>query len=265
MPNEPSESDLLVKFEQDNIPPHYKSYYSSKRHNFFATIQQFSYIWKCFTVLDEIWQREFEAMQRLGDTSLIFPMILFMNAHAKTRIAFELACSVCVPEAHSIMRDAIESFAYGNRLASDPKLCETWLKKNDDQAAAQLFRKEFEDFKAKQLFAGLPDLHRLWKEYSEFGSHTNINSIFPRFAMAKTATDVEFRLNYTGGEPQVLVPALFEMILAIYVMEGHFFGLFESRLKLGLQIPSMRERFEREKERVRLHVIKTFNLKPPSN
>jgi hypothetical protein len=43
--------------------------------------------------LDEIVLREFEVMQRLRDPNLMLPMILFMNAHQKMRVALELGCS----------------------------------------------------------------------------------------------------------------------------------------------------------------------------
>jgi len=84
------EADVLVKFERDNIPPYYKEYYGNKRHNFFATIQQFPYLWRCYISLDEIWQREFEVMRDLRDPSLMFPLTVYMSGHAKMRVAFEV-------------------------------------------------------------------------------------------------------------------------------------------------------------------------------
>jgi len=52
--------------------------------------------------LDEIVLREFEVMQRLRDPNLMLPMILFMNAHQKMRVALELRYSTCLSEAHSL-------------------------------------------------------------------------------------------------------------------------------------------------------------------
>lgn len=104
---DPTESDLLVEFERLHIPEHYKLFYVPKRHNLFATIQQFPYIWNCFMHLDKIVLREFEAMQRLRDLGLVLPMALLMNAHAKIRLAFELACGT--PE-----QGRLEIVAFGN-------------------------------------------------------------------------------------------------------------------------------------------------------
>src|SRR2546430_3969719 len=143
MAREPTEEDLLVEFERQRITLPYKSDYVAKRQNFFSTIQRFTYIWNSFMQLDAILQREFEVMQRLRDTGLMLPMILFMNAHHKMRIAAELACSTCLSEAHSILRDAIESAAHGHRLASDPQLLKSWIQKNDSDEAKKIFSKEF--------------------------------------------------------------------------------------------------------------------------
>ena len=41
----PQETDLLVKFEIDNIPTEYREYYATKRNNFFASIQGFREMW----------------------------------------------------------------------------------------------------------------------------------------------------------------------------------------------------------------------------
>lgn len=69
------EKELLVRFEQAHIPPHYKSYYMTKRHNLFATIQQFAYLWDCQMVLDKVLAREFEMMTELRNPNLMFPMV----------------------------------------------------------------------------------------------------------------------------------------------------------------------------------------------
>jgi hypothetical protein len=214
--------------------------------------------------LDAIVQREFENMQRLRDIYLMLPMMLFMNSHSKIRIAFELGCCTCLSEAHSILRDSIESAAHGHRLASDPQLLKPWIEKNDSEAAKKIFSAEFEHDKAKRLFDGLPELHALWKRFSEFGSHTNINSIVARFEINQTATDLQYKLNYLGGEPRVLVPALFEMVLVFGEIEKTLFKLAQARLQFDTKLVDMRTQFDTEKEAARWHIIKTFNVQPPS-
>jgi len=258
-----TEKDLLVEFEQAQIPLHYKSYYMNKRYNFFATIRQFSYLWNCYMLLEKILSRDFEVMMELRDPKLMFPMVLFMNGHAKMRVAFELGSAGCLSEAYSILRDAIESVAHGNRIAADPALLKPWVEKNDGKTALEAFKKEFEHNKAMRLFDGLPELHRLWRENSEFGSHTNLNSIVERFKIEKTATHLQYLLNYCGAEPKIAVMALFDMIHAFEQMENVIFELCQERLKLDLELPTMRAQFAQEKEKVRTHIIQTYSVQRP--
>lgn len=262
---DPTESDLLLEFERQHIPEHYKPFYAAKRHNLFATIQQFPNLWSCFMHLDKIVLSELETMQRMRDLGLVMPMMLLINAHAKIRIAFELACSAAVPEAHSILRDSIESAAHGHRLASDPQRLKLWLEKNDSDAAKKVFSQEFEHEKATRLFDALPELHRLWKQFSEFGSHVNINSILSRFEISQTDTDMEYRLNYTGViDAKLFAMVLFEIVLVFGEIEKVIFKLGKDRLHLDHKLAAMRTQYEAERETVRQHIIKTFHVQPPS-
>lgn len=107
---------LLHKFEVDNIPDQYRAYYSIKRNSFFASIQGFPEMWQHYLRLDAIWMREFTDLQSTRDATRMFPLLLYFNAHAKTRIAMELAFSGCMAEARSILRDAIEFVAHAHTM-----------------------------------------------------------------------------------------------------------------------------------------------------
>jgi len=256
---------ILVKFEEENLPDEYREYYAAKRNNFFATIQAAPFVWAAFMLLDEIWIRELQNMRTAIDTSRMFPLVLFMNGHAKIRIGLELAFSGCLPEAYSLFRDATESVAHGHRLFSDPELQKLWLSKYDDPNALDRFMQEFWHSKEDKLFDGLPELYRLWKRYSEWGSHANPISIVSRFVINETPKHIEWRLNYTGVEPRMLVPALFEVLLAFHVMEVVLFGDCHDRLKLDPDLVAMRLKFERDKEELRRGIIRTFNIPPPAS
>jgi hypothetical protein len=167
-------------------------------------------------------------------------------------------------EAYSILRDAIEATAHGHRLARNPDLIAVWLKKDEDDKTLKLYKQEFEEQKACKLFKDISELHGFWKRFSEYGSHTNLNALTERFGIERTTTHLEYKCNYTGSKPDILAPALFEMISVFHLMEMALFGVCESRLRLDLHIPTMRQNFGREKERVRHHIIETFKLKPPS-
>jgi hypothetical protein len=76
---------------------------------------------------------------------------------------------------------------------------------------------------------------------------------------------MEYRLNYIGvGDAKLLAMALFEMILVFAEIEKVLFKLAKGRLHLDSGLGDMRTRFEKEKEAVRHHIIKTFNVQPPS-
>src|ERR1035437_3962552 len=74
---EPQESDLLVPFESQHIPADYKEYYKTKRNNFFACVQGFPEMWKCYVDLDAIWLREFGDLGHLGRVNQVFPLALY--------------------------------------------------------------------------------------------------------------------------------------------------------------------------------------------
>jgi hypothetical protein len=259
-----NEADLLTKFEQEMLCDPYKGYYVAKRNNFFASIEGFKDLWDCFMLSNTIWMREFEDMRIVKDTGRMFPPILFMNGHLKMLIAMELGFSCCLTEAYSILRDAIESVVHGHRLFSDAALQTIWLKRIDGGTAGEDFNREFWHSKEDKLFDGLPELFDRWKRYSDIGAHTNINSIMSRFAVQEDSKDVTWQVRYTGVELRMLIPALFEMLLAFSEMEQVFYGDCEDRLKLDTALVDLRTKFQSDKEALRRKIIRTFNIQPPA-
>jgi len=258
------DADLLTKFEQEILQEPYRGYYAAKRNNFFASIEGFTDLWDCFMLSNTIRLREFEDMGKVRDPDRMFPPILSMNGHLKMLIAMELGFSSCLTEAYSILRDAIESVAHGHRLFSDPALQTIWLQKNDGGSAIQDFNREFWYEKEDKLFDGIPELFKWWKRFSDVGAHTNLNSIVSRFAIQQTPTDVTWRVNYIGVELRVLIPALFEMLLAFHVMEEVFYKDCENRLKLDTGLVDLRTKFQHGKEELRKKIIRSFNIQRPA-
>ncbi|HEU5234881.1 MAG TPA: hypothetical protein VFU50_18635 [Terriglobales bacterium] len=93
---------LLVSFERD-FPHDYKEYYKSKRHHLLASINAFRELWGMFMALDKILHREFDDLSTVRDPKTVLPFTFFINAHAKMRIALELAFQGCLQEARSIL------------------------------------------------------------------------------------------------------------------------------------------------------------------
>ena len=259
---EPQESDLLVPFEIENIPKDYKEYYAVKRNNLFSSIQGFPEMWKYYTMLDEIWLREFSDLKPPGRAAQLFPLMLYINAHAKMRISIELALSGCMSEARSIMRDAVEFVGHAHAMIVDPALQTVWIKKNDEHEA---FSRAFEHNKKQGLFKGLGELHRTWGQLSETGSHPNLNCICDRFVIAKSGDEVQsWQLNYLGVPDQrVWAMSLFSLLLTCFTMENTFFNDYAGRLNLDHVLGDMRTAFEGRKETTREYLKFRYNVQLP--
>lgn len=260
---EPEESDLLLPFEIQNIPQHYQEYYKTKRNNFFASIQAFPEMWTYYTRLDKIWVREFDDLRSASDPTRMFPLVLYINAHAKIRVSIELGFSGCLAEARSVLRDAIEFVAHAHAMLQDTELQKTWLNRNNGEVAREAFRDALERHKKQGVFKGLYELHEIWGQLSETASHANLNAICDRFVQATSEHHVEFKVSYSGVEPRTWATSLFSMLLACFTMERTLFSDYEDRLKLDDVLVRMRDEFERYKEQLRRHLIVRYQVKPP--
>jgi len=260
----PQESDLLVPFESQILPEEYKQYYKTKRNNFFASIQKFPGMWKYYMMLDQIWIREFQIMETARDSERMFPLLLYFNAHAKIRVSIELAFSGCMAEARSILRDAIEFVAHAHTMMGDAELQKIWLSKGDDEAALEAFKDAYERNKKEGVFKGLPELHRVWGQLSETGSHATINAICERYKSIKTEKHIEFRLNYCGLEEPNWALSLFALLLTCFTMEQTFFTDCKTRLQFDEKLLQMRAELEQLKEQIREEIKVKYKLKSPS-
>jgi hypothetical protein len=263
--NQLEESDkTLVKFEIDNIPNDYREYYGAKRSNFFASIQNFGEMWDFYLKLDAVWVRGFADLYVARDPNGMFPLMLYINAHAKIRVAMELAFAGCMSEARSILRDAIEFIAHGHAMVSDPELQKKWLSKNDDAAALEAFKDAFERQKKAGVFKGLDELHKTWGDLSETGSHANINAVVDRFVQVTDDKHVTFKLNYTGVESERLWRTMiFTMLLTCSTMLATFLSDYDGRLKLDDTLMRMRQECDRIKEQLREMLKVRYKIEPP--
>jgi hypothetical protein len=257
---QPQESDLLVPFEIQNIPAKYREYYLIKRNNLFASIQGFAEMWQYYLMLDAIWLRGFEDLEQARDTGRVFPLMLYVNVHAKIRVAIELALSGCMGEARSIVRDAIEYVAHAHHILKDPLLQKTWLDKDVQEKA---FTDAFERYKKVGLFSGLAELHKSYGELSEIGSHPTPLALSERFVITDTPGGQQWKINYTGGEPRQWAMGLFSLLLTCFAMEDMFFNDYKTRLQLDNTLVTMRRDFEIYKERLRRILIERYNVVPP--
>lgn len=224
MANEANDNDLLLPFETLAISGDYREYYKTKRNNFFATIQQKGDLWRYHLQLDEIWLRDIADLRVAIDQTRSFPMLFFITAHAKIRISIELAFSACIQEARSIMRDAVESTAFGHYMLRKPELQEVWLRK-DDPEGRTVFAQRFEKDKKLQLFAGLDELYRTYGQLSEIGSPVNPLSLSTRIKVVKDDDRTRsFNISYTDPDidEKTVVTGLFSLLLTCFTIENTF-------------------------------------------
>jgi hypothetical protein len=225
-------------------------------------VQGFPELWQYYFLLDEIWLREFGDLKPPGDPRLLFPLILFFNAHAKIRVSIELGFAGCLAEARSILRDAVEFVAHAHRMVTDPQLQRVWISKNE---AEEAYKDAFERHKKEGLFKDLEELHKTFGTLSETGAHATLNAMCDRFVIThQTDGGQEWRLNYCGAEPRFWEVSLFSMLLTCFTMENTFFEDYKSRLKLDHVLIDMRSKFEKYKERLREYIKLRHELKPPA-
>lgn len=211
-------------------------------------------------MLDKIILREFADLTTRPDLKKLFPLFLYFEAHVKIRASMELALSVCMPEARSILRDGIEFVAHAHRMLKDPELQKTWLSKNDE---AEAFAAAFEKNKKTGLFNGLDALHKRWGELSETGAHATINAVSQRYVQTQDEKGITFRWNYCGVDPQAWALEIFTMVLTFFEMQRTLYSDYEDRLKFDDILLRMGREFEVGKETLRSKLIKRFGLKPP--
>ncbi len=254
------EEEFLTAFERANIPPEYKEHYLAKRQNFHASIRGFPELWDLYLLLDKIILREFEDLRKRPDLKKLFPLFMYFEAHVKIRASMELALSVCLPEARSILRDGIEFIAHAHHMLKDPELQKTWLNKNEE---ANAFKAAFEKDKKTGVFNGLDELYTRWAELSETGAHATINAVCQRYVQSEDEKGINFRWNYCGADAQMWALEIFTMLTTFYKMEETLFLDYEDRLKLDDTLLRLRSDFEARKEMLRRKLIARYELKPP--
>lgn len=263
MIREAEDKDLLVEFELKALPDEYREYYKIKRNNLFSSIQNLPEHWTFFCKIDQIWHREVTDLEVGMSPETALPMTLYINAHSKIRISMELAFSACMQESRSVLRDAVESVAHAHHMLRDVAHLKAWLGKYDQNGEA-VFKKAFVEDKKKNLFKGVPELHEKFCQLSETGSHPTPLSLSGKVTFRETESSRGMAVTYTGvTDPRLFAMELFSRLLTCYVMECTFFDDYNARLKLDPKLMSMRQEFEQFKERLRQHLIKKYEVKPP--
>jgi hypothetical protein len=181
------------------------------------------------------------------------------------RISMELAFSNCMPEARSILRDAVETVAHAHHMLRDPANQLIWMNK-DEPTGRSAFKKAFEERKKTGLFSGLSELHEKYGELSEAGSHPTMESLANRVTVDDRDGKRHITVNYTGApDRRLFVMELFSRLLTCYVMERTLFEGYKTRLQLDPALVRMRQELEIFKENLRRTLIVRHKIPPPSS
>jgi hypothetical protein len=263
MESELKDADFLLALEQEILHGDYKEYFKTKRYNFLASVQQFPALWECYQLLDQIWLREFNDLERLHEPVRVLPMVLFMYAHAQLRVARELGFSCCFGEAWNTVRSGIEAVVHAYKLIREPGLLSVWIEKNDGKSQKDAFHQAFEAHKKKNLFPseyGLEELHGIYSEFSEFGTHSTIGAVSLHAETDCMPTNFALRHNYFEVEPKKIALYLARILTASSYMETAFFNCFDSRLKLDPELPKMRAEFSVAVDSTNSDLLRRFEI-----
>ncbi len=263
-------SDVLATFESKALRGDYRVYFERKRENFRASINNLPLLRDCFQLLDEIWVRELMDTQQIKDPNLALPAALFRDAHARLRIAMELAFSCCMHEALNSLRLGIEGVYHACKILNNPKETEqrarVWIETaNRTREAEKAFAELFEKNK-RQSFeeCGINGLYRYWADFSRY-SHSNMDSFSIRLESVQSPTGITWNVHYFETRPPNIAGTLFWLLLASVEMEKALFERFKTRLSLDPFLADLRTRFEEAKEKARRDIIQRFNWKPPTS
>ncbi|BDC47867.1 hypothetical protein F183_A01830 [Bryobacterales bacterium F-183] len=235
------EQELMLPFELHHIPAHYRDYYRVKRGNFFATILRFEKHWRGYLLLDSAIDLSLNHCQRLTEPKQLLPLLLYGQAHAKIRIAFELFFSSCLGEGRSVMRDAVEFASIAHYMRYSSELQQVWLNRAEDPKA---FEKEFRSNKKKKLFGTSPKLHAAWNHLSEIGAHCNIDAVADRL-LTDDSNDRDLRVESTYLHTDLKTwPLSAAYLLGVATeIEDLIFSDFETRLQLVPDLVATRRKW----------------------
>ncbi len=144
------------------------------------------------------------ATDNLSHTKDWFAAFFLMRAHACFLGAARLVLSGQATETYACLRAVLENALYGFYLSRNPASCETWLRRNESDAAKRAVRDEFtirrllEALKAADAQEGNV-AEALYNETIDYGAHPNERALIQAFKMEKGEGRIEFQVGYLAG------------------------------------------------------------------
>lgn len=256
---------VLLSFEDRNMSGEYRDYFIQKRKNYEVAIRDIPELWNCFQRLDEIWARSFSDLQIQTNRCEVLMSMLFRHAHGNFRIAFELSYSLAITQAWALVRTSIDAAVIAYKLHREPNLMKVWLNKDKGLNELKEYRKSFENDRKANLFPdghGLEELYKMYRFYSEVGSHPGFGSIALRLNSSVEGVQTNLNFTYLEVNPDRIPSSIFMVLKSYVLIESVFFKCFQTRLHLDPKLDKMRLEFQKTynhaEKIVRLH----FNQVP---
>ncbi len=213
--------------------------------------------------LDDIFIKEFETTSPLSDQRQLIPRMLMTHAHSQFRLATDLAFATCPHEAYSLLRGAIESAVFAEKLFRQPELVKVWMSRLESEAQEKDFDKQFRANRKKNLFTGKPELeklHKFWVQWSELSSHSSMGDIARRTQMETAEGAENFVIHYFERDQRYVCMAALQILEAMALIEKLLYRMFEGRLQLHLTLAQERDAFASAKESFRQGIIQKFGI-----
>lgn len=255
-------SELLLPFEQKVFRLEWKSYFEVKRQNWLASIEGFRSLWDLFAQLDEIFHRGLTNCANLRDIDNFIPLLLFIKSHRSIRIVAEIAFATHITEAADLTRSAIECAAIAHKIHREPDMAVVWSCKTDGKAESVSYSNAFEKNKKLNLFPDsypfLAQLHQQYSFFSEFGTHTTIQSLALQYQEAASDTHYKGSVKYVEPDSATIAKFINLLMNVFWLIENAFYDAFSARLSLDYSLEQLRSKFADDKESVRISLVKRF-------
>lgn len=262
------DEELLLPFERQVMSGEWRSYFAIKRECWLATIQRLRLLWDVFIQLDDIFFREIQDLEKASDSTKMLAHLLFIKSHQSIRVAAEVGFATHFTQAWDLTRAAIESAAVAHKLHREPQLAEVWLRKDDGRPQMQAFKDAFERDKKNNLFpdrfAFLAQLHILYSQFSEWGTHTTVMSLAHHYRASAEAGVHTVKVTYTEADVQKIAASLYYLVSAFSYIEQAFNDSFSARLQLDAKLVEMRTTCDSRRRTVAAQLIRQFKIKSPS-
>ena len=178
-----------------------------------------------------------------------FAVFFVLSAHSSWLAAVNLSMSAQVSETYVMLRASLENGLYGLRIAKNPNLRETWLRRNDSAKHKGLM---LEEFKFSNLIDTLSQedanearvAETLYDQCIEQGAHPNELSLMQNLTMQEGAQCINFELKYMNPNSLAHSLALKSTARVGVCVLGIFSRVYKTRfdlLGLSVLLPRLRQ------------------------